>query len=126
MLPQILFKRSYSLYFSELLPGQVKILPFVKLTSSSVTFSWNPPIIDRFEKPILYYYIKIQKKISRFLVLNINHTNKINEKEVQGLSPYTEYEISIAAGNVYGIGEEKTVPFTSGETGKKINFYTNN
>ena len=51
----------------------------------------------------------------------MNHTNKINEKEVQGLSPYTEYKLSIAAGNVYGIGEEKTVTFTSGETGNKIN-----
>ena len=99
----------------------MKQLTFVKITSWSVTFSWNPRIIDRFEKPILYYYIKIQKKISRLLVLNINHTNKINEKEVQGLSPYTEYEISIAAGNVYGIGEEKAVIFTSGETGNKIN-----
>ena len=108
------------------MPGLVKILPLVKLTSSSVTFSWNPPVIDRFETPILYYHIKIQKTISRFLVLNINHTNKINEKEVQGLSPYIEYKLSIAAGNVYGIGEEKTVPFTSGETSKKINFYTNN
>ena len=56
----------------------------------------------------------------------MNHTNKINEKEVQGLSPYTEYEISIAAGNVYGIGEEKTLTFMSGEAGKIINFYTNN
>ena len=40
---------------------------------------------------------------------------------MQGLSPYTEYELSIAAGNVYGIGEEKTVTITSGETGNKIN-----
>ena len=104
----------------------MKELTLVKITSSSVTFSWNPPTIDRFEKPILYYHIKIQNKISRLVVLNINYTNKINEKEEQGLSPYTEYEISIAAGNVYGFGEEKTVIFTSGETGKKINFYTNN
>ena len=102
-----------------MLPDQVKQLFLA--TSSSVTFSWNPPIIDRFEKPISHYYIKIQKKFSGFLVVNINETNNINEKEVQGLSPYTEYEISIAAGNVYGIGEEKAVIFTSGETGNKIN-----
>ena len=57
--------------------------------------------------------------ISRLLVLNINHTNKINEKEVQGLSPYTEYEISIAAGNVYGFGEERNVTFTSAEAGEQ-------
>ena len=97
----------------------MKILPFVKITSSSVTFSWNPPVIDRFETPILYYHIEIHKKISRFLVLNINHTNNINEKEVQGLSPYTEYELSIAAGNVYGFGEERNVTFTSAEAGEQ-------
>ena len=115
------FKAVILCFFLELLPDQVKQLTLVKITSSSVTFSWNPPTIDRFEKDISYYHIKIQKMISRFLVLNINHTNKINEKEVQGLSPYTEYELSIAAGNVYGIGEEKTVTITSGETGNKIN-----
>ena len=91
----------------------------VKISSSSVTFSWNPPIIDRFEKPISHYYIKIQKKFSGFLVLNINETNNTNEKEVQGLSPYTEYEISIAAGNVYGFGEERNVTFTSAEAGEQ-------
>ena len=94
-------------------------MTIINITSSSVTFTWNPPIIDRFEKPILYYYIKIQKKFSRFLVLNITHTNKINEKEVQGLSPYTEYEISIAAGNVYGFGEERNITFTSAEAGEQ-------
>ena len=91
----------------------------VKISSSSVIFSWNPPTIDRFEKNISYYHIKIQKKISRFLVLNINHTSKINEKEVQGLLPYTEYEISIAVGNVYGFGEEINVTFTSAEAGEQ-------
>ena len=98
----------------------MKQFNLVKVTSSSVIFSWNPPITDRFEKPILYYHIKIQKKISRFVVLNIIHTNKINEKEIQGLSTYTEYELSIEAGNVYGFGEEKTFIFTSGETGNQI------
>ena len=100
-------------------------MTLVKISSSSVTFSWNSPIIDRFEKPILYYYIKIQKRFSGFLVLNINHTNKINEKEVQGLLPYTEYEISIAAGNVYGFGEERNVTFTSAEAGQQKIFSSN-
>ena len=57
--------------------------------------------------------------MSRSVVLYINHTIKMNEREVRRLTPYTEYEISLAAGNIYGFGEERNLIFISAEAGER-------
>ena len=43
----------------------------------------------------------------------------MNEREVRRLTPYTEYEISLAAGNIYGFGEERNLIFISAEAGER-------
>jgi hypothetical protein len=52
------------------------------------------------------------------LILNIT-TGKVNEYEINNLTPYTTYEISVAAGNYsYGFGEESSTSFSTTSDGE--------
>jgi hypothetical protein len=51
------------------------------------------------------------------LILNIT-TGKLNEYEINNLTPYTTYEISVAAGNYYGFGEETFTSFSTTSDGE--------
>ena len=42
----------------------------------------------------------------------------MNEYKINNLTPYTTYEISVAAGNNYGFGEESITSFLTSEGGK--------
>ena len=40
-----------------------------------------------------------------------------NEYQLNNLTPYTTYEISVAAGNNYGFGEDSFIAFITSEEG---------
>jgi hypothetical protein len=56
-------------------------------------------------------------KKENILILNIT-TGKVNEYEINNLTPYSTYEISVAAGNDYGFGEESGTPFSTTSDGE--------
>ena len=43
---------------------------------------------------------------------------KVNEYKLYNPTSYTTYEISVAAGNRYGFGEESVISFFTSEEGK--------
>ena len=45
-------------------------------------------------------------------------TGKVNEYEIDNLTPFTTYEISVAAGNGYGLGEETITSVLTSEEGE--------
>jgi hypothetical protein len=53
------------------------------------------------------------------VILNIT-TGKVNKYEINNLTPYTTYEISVAAGNDYGFGEESNTSFLTSEEGELL------
>ena len=69
---------------------------------------------------MLRFRIKIE---GSNIVYNVSVTNGTSEKELRYLSPFTEYKLSITAGNVYGFGKESTVSFTTAEEGKLISIF---
>ena len=48
------------------------------------------------------------------LIFNIS-TGRVNEYELSKLTPYTTYEIFVAAGNDYGFGDESVTSFSTSE-----------
>jgi hypothetical protein len=84
------------------------------ITSRSAKISWpDPEDHERFG--VSRFWIKLKKK--NFLILNIT-TGKVNEYEINNLTPYTIYEISVAPGNDYGFGKESNTSFSTSEEGE--------
>jgi hypothetical protein len=44
----------------------------------------------------------------------------VNKYEINNLTPYTTYEISVAAGNDYGFSEESNTSFLTSEEGELL------
>jgi hypothetical protein len=44
----------------------------------------------------------------------------VNKYEINNLTPYTTYEIFVAAGNYYGFGEESNTSFLTSEEGELL------
>jgi hypothetical protein len=62
------------------------------------------------------FRIKLKKENS--LILNIT-TGRVNKYEINNLTPYTTYEISVAAGSYYyEFGEESNTSFLTSEEGE--------
>ena len=53
-------------------------------------------------------------------VINLSMKGYTNEYMINGLTSFTNYEISVAIGNMNGFGERTGVMFTSGEDGEFI------
>ena len=53
------------------------------------------------------------------LILNIT-TGTVNKYKINNLTPYTTYEISVAAGNDYGFSEESNTSFLTSEEGELL------
>ena len=53
------------------------------------------------------------------MILNIT-TGKVNKYEINNLTPYTTYEISVAAGNYDGFSEESNTSFLTSEEGELL------
>ena len=100
-----------------LVPDKPRNLTVANITSSSAVISWLDPDPPRFSKSYSSrFFIKLKKHNT--LVLNIS-TGKVNECELNNLTPYTTYEISVAAGNdEYGFGEDSFIAFITSEEGE--------
>jgi hypothetical protein len=87
--------------------------------SRSVEISWLDPENtgdDRGHAAVLSgFFIKLKK--GNTLIRNIT-TDKVNERKLTNLTLYTTYQISVAAGNKHGFGEETITSFMTSEEGR--------
>ncbi len=97
-----------------LVPGKPINLTVTNITSRSADVSWLDPK-KRGGSGISHLSIKLKKENA--LILSIT-TGKVNEYEIINLISYTTYEISVAAGNYNGFGEETTTSFLTSEEGE--------
>ena len=102
-----------------LVPDKPRNLTVANITSSSAVISWLDPQRQRsYYRRYSYssrFFIKLKK--DNTLILNIS-TGKVNEYEFNKLTPYSTYEISVAAGNHYGFGEDSFIAFITSEEGE--------
>jgi hypothetical protein len=61
------------------------------------------------------FWIELKKDNS--LILNIT-TGRVNKYKINNLTPYTTYEISVAAGNYYGFDDGAISLFLTSEEGE--------
>ena len=92
-----------------MLPDKPTNLAVTKIKSRSAGISWLDPT-NRGLDSLLGFWIKVKNENS--LTLNVT-TGNVNEYEINGLGPYTTYEISVAAGNKYGFGEAIITSFST-------------
>ena len=103
------------IYFSPALyPDQPRNLTVFNIKSRSVEISWIDPKNQGYNG-VSRYWIKIKKDDS--LILNVT-TGKVYKYEDNNLTPFTSYEISIAAGNNDGFSEETNTSFSTHQDGK--------
>jgi hypothetical protein len=106
-------------FFLALLPDKPTNLTVTKITSRSAEISWADPENTGDDKGRLAvlsgFFIKLKKGNSP--ILNIT-TDKVNERKLTNLTPYTTYEISVAAGNKHGFGEVTITSFMTSEEGQ--------
>ncbi len=109
------FKIIFVLFYTGLVPDKPTNLTVTNIMSRSADVSWLDPKrrgrYDSFSR----FWIKLKKENS--LILSIT-TGKVNEYEINNLTSYTTYEISVAAGNSRGFGEETTISFLTSEEGE--------
>ena len=107
---------SLSLSLLGLVPDKPRNLTVANITSTSAVISWLDPERQWNDYSSLSrFFIKLKKENT--LILNIS-TGKVNEYEFNNLTPYTTYEISVAAGNdEYGFGEDSFIAFITSEEG---------
>ncbi len=110
------FKIILVLFYIGLVPDKPTNLTVTNITSRSADVSWLDPVRQGFIYPyISHFWIKLKKENS--LILSIT-TAKVNEYEINNLTSYTRYEISVAGGNSYGFGEETITSFLTSEEGE--------
>ena len=94
-----------------MVPDKPRNLTVANITSTSAVISWLDP-----QHYSSRFFIKLKK--DNTLILNIS-TGKVNEYEFNNLTPYSTYEISVAAGNnEYGFGEDSFIAFITSEEGE--------
>ena len=85
------------------------------ISSRSATISWQDAKIR------VFYWVsnfRIElKRDSNVIVGNIT-LKVVNEYKIYNLTPYTPYEISVAAGSRHGFGEESVTSFLTSEEGE--------
>ena len=97
-------------------PDKPTNLAVANIKSRSAKISWLDPIFHGVNGRASRFWIKLTKE--NFLLLNIT-TGKVNIYKINNLTPYTTYEISVAAGNQdYGFGEESNTSFLTSEEGE--------
>ena len=107
---------SYTLNFFSLalLPDQPTNLTVTNIKSRSAEISWIDPV-NTGNGDLTRFWIKLKKDNS--LIQNIT-TDKVNKYTLNNLTPYTTCEISVAAGNIHGFGEETKTSLLTSEEGE--------
>jgi ATP-dependent phosphoenolpyruvate carboxykinase len=107
---------SYTLisFFLARLPDKPTNLTVTNIKSRGAEISWINPE-NTGDGDLTGFRIKLKKENS--LIQNIAK-DKVNEYELDNLTPYTIYKISVAAGNRHGFGEETITAFKTSEEGK--------
>ena len=105
------FKIIFVLFPIGLVPDKPTNLTVINITSRSADVSWLDP-----KRRVVFIYIHISRfwiklKKENSLIVNVT-TGKVNQYKIDYLTPYTTYEVSVAAGNKYGFGEETTTSFS--------------
>ena len=96
-----------------LVPDEPTNLTITNITSRSAEISWIDPV-NTGNGSLTRFRIKLKKDNS--VIQNIT-TNKVNKYILNNLTPYTTYEISVAAGNKHSFGEETIASFPTSEEG---------
>jgi hypothetical protein len=109
------FLAVFAFFLIDIEPDKPTNLTVTNITSRSAEISWqDPEYHGRYY--VSRFWIKLKKENS--LILNIT-TGRVNKYEINNLTPYTTYEISVAAGNYLGFGEETITSFsTTSEEGE--------
>ena len=108
------FKIIFALFYIGLVPDKPTNLTVTNITSRSADVSWLDPK-KRGIFGLSRFWIKLKKENSEILSIT---TGKVNEYEINNLTSYTRYEISVAGGNSYGFGEETITSFLTSEEGE--------
>ena len=95
------------------LPDQPTNLMVDNIKSRSAKMSWIDPLTTG-DEGLTKFRIKLKKDNSP--IQNIT-TNKVNQHTLNYLIPYTAYEITVAARNKHGFGEETITSFSTSEEG---------
>ena len=95
-------------------PDKPTNLTVTNITSRSAEISWLDPK-GQYGYGISRYSIKLKTKYSQILSIT---TGKVNVYELNKLTSYTTYEVSVTAGNHNGLGEETTTSFQTSEEGE--------
>jgi hypothetical protein len=104
----------YFLPYIAFVPHKPTNIIVTNLASRKAAISWiDPKNQGRYR--LSRFWIKLNKENS--LILNIT-TGKVNEYKIDHLIPHTTYEISVAAGNYLGFGEEIITSFLTSEEGE--------
>ncbi|CAB3995740.1 tyrosine- phosphatase Lar-like isoform X1 [Paramuricea clavata] len=104
-------------FFLARFPDKPTNLTFTNIKSRSAEISWLDPE-NTGDGNLTEFWIQLQKENS--LILNIT-TNKVNKYELGNLTPFTTYEISLAAGNQNSLGEKTITSFITSEEGPPLN-----
>ena len=107
---------SYTLisFFLARFPDKPTNLTVTNIKSRSAEISWVDPE-NTGDGDLTGFWIQLKKENT--LILNII-TKKVNKYKSDNLTPYTTYEISVAAENKNGYSERTTTSFTTSEDGK--------
>ena len=108
------FPAVFALFLIAMEPDKPANLTVTNITSRSAEISWQDPK-DHGRFGVSHFWIKLKKENS--LILNIT-TGKVNEYKINNLTPDTTYEISVAAGNIHGFGEETITSFSTTSEGE--------
>ena len=104
----------YAAFSLVALPDKPTNLTIINRTSRSVKISWQDPK-NHGRHGLSHFCIKLVKDNS--LILSIT-TGSQNQYEINNLTPYTEYGISVAAGNNVGYDDGAVVSFLTSEEGE--------
>jgi hypothetical protein len=101
-------------FFLALLPDKPTNLTVTNIKSRIAEISWLDSE-NTGDGNLTGFRIKLKKENS--VIQNITK-NKDNEYDLDNLTPYTKYDISVAVRNKHGFGEEIITSFLTSEEGK--------
>ena len=105
----------FILFLIAFFPDKPTNLTVSNIKSRSAEITWAYPK-NQGKYGLSRFRIELKKENS--LILNIT-TGRVNKYEINNLTPYTTYEISVAAGNYYyQFGEESNTSFLTSEEGE--------